>query len=144
MSGPLTTSRRAELLAVADRHELVALAERCMATEPRPTVVVPPEVGTVVLEVRDPIAHDRFHLSEVLACRAEVVVEGGQGWAVRLGDDRLATLAAALCDAEVEADRALAREVDELCRRTEARVLSERAAEWAELAPTEVTFEELD
>lgn len=135
--------RRAELLALADRGELVAVADRCAATEPLPAVVVAPEVGTIVLEVREPVAHHRFHLSEVLACRAEVVVEAGHGWAVRLGDDRLATLAAAVCDAEVDAGRPLAGEVDELCRRTETRVRAERATEWAELAPTEVAFEEL-
>jgi len=140
----LTADRRAELLAVADRHELVELAERCAIAAPRPTVVVPPEIGSVVLEVREPIAHERFHLSEVLACRAEVLVEGGHGWALRLGDDRVATLAAALCDAEVEAGRALATEVEALCHRTAARLETDRAAEWAELAPTEVTFEELD
>lgn len=140
----MNADRRAELLAVADRTTLIALAERYVASEPRPTVVVAPEVGTIVLEVRDPIAHDRFHLSEVLACRAEVLVEGGHGWAIRLGDDRMATLAAAICDAAAEAGGSLRPAVEALCADAAALVQAQRAAEWAELAPTEVTFEELD
>lgn len=142
MTASLSPERRAELLAVALPDQLIALAERCASAED--LTVVPPEVGTIILEVRDPIAYDRFHLGEVLACRAEVLVEGGHGWAVRLGDDRLATLAAAICDAEADANRPLAAEVDELCRVTEARLRIERSAEWAELAATQVTFEELD
>ncbi|MCI0347262.1 MAG: phosphonate C-P lyase system protein PhnG [Chloroflexi bacterium] len=143
MSG-LTPERRAELLAAAGRDDLVALADRCAAADPRPTVTVAPEVGTILLEVREPVAHDRFHLGEVLACRAEVSVPGGSGWALRLGDDRLATLAAAVCDAEVDASRPLAAEVEDLCKRATLRLAAERAAEWRELAPTQVAFEELD
>lgn len=139
----MNAERRAELLAVSGRDDLVALAERCAANEPRPTVVVAPEVGTILLEVREPVALDRFHLGDVLACRAEVLVDGGHGWAVRLGDDRLATLAAAVCDAEVDADRPLAAEVEALCRQTERHTAAERDAEWRELAPTQIAFEEL-
>lgn len=144
MTGTGAAERRAELLAVAPRRELVTLAERCALAAPRPVVVAGPEVGTVLLEVREPIAGHRFHLGDVLACRAEVAVDGGSGWSMRLGADRLATLAAAVCDAEVDAGRALAAEVSTLCERAERRLATERAAEWRELAPTQVAFEELD
>jgi alpha-D-ribose 1-methylphosphonate 5-triphosphate synthase subunit PhnG len=143
MSAP-AAEWRAELLARADPDALISLAERCLASGPPPTVTVAPEVGTVVLEVREPVAHHRFHLAEVLACRAEVHLAGGRGWAMRLDDDREATLAAAVCDAEVDAGRPLAGDVEHLCRITEDRLRREQEQEWAELAPTEVTFEELD
>ena len=137
-------NRRAELLAAADRDEIVALADRCAAAAPAPAVVTGPEVGTIVLQVREPVAHERFHLGEVLACRAEVAVEGARGWSIRLGGDRLATLAAAVCDVEVEARRPLAADVEALCERTARRLAAARAAEWRERAPTRVAFEELD
>lgn len=139
----LTPERRCELLAVADRDELIALAERCAESSPAPVVRTAPEVGTVVLEVREPIAHDRFHLGEVLACHAEVGIGQALGWSMRLGDDRLATNAAAVCDATVEAGMPLSSDVLDLCERTALYEASERAAEWAELEPTVVAFEEL-
>ncbi|HEY4422135.1 MAG TPA: phosphonate C-P lyase system protein PhnG, partial [Pseudonocardia sp.] len=87
--------------------------------------------------------HERFLLGDVLACRAEVELAGTRGWAMRLGDDRVAVLAAAVCDAEAEADRPMAGEVAELCRRVAAREAAAEAAEWAVLGPTVVAFEEL-
>ena len=104
----MSPERRCELLAIADRAELIELAESCATSAPAPVVRRAPEIGTILLDVREPIAHDRFHLGEVLACQAEVSVGGAVGWSMRLGDDRLATLAAAMCDATVEAAAPLA------------------------------------
>ena len=139
----MSPERRCELLAIADRAELIELAERCATSAPAPVVRRAPEIGTILLDVREPIAHDRFHLGEVLACQAEVGVGGAVGWSMRLGDDRLATLAAAICDATVEAAAPLAGAVLDLCERTALRQDVDRAAEWSELEPTIVTFEEL-
>ncbi len=138
-----TAERRAELLAVADRDALVSVAQRCLAGG-EVDVRSPPETGTLLLEVREPVVGERFHLGEVLVTRAEVQVGETAGWAMRLGDDHEATLAAAVCDAEVEAGRALAHEVLALCEATAAAQRAAIAAEHAELAPTEVQFEELD
>jgi len=135
--------RRAELLAVAEESELVALADRCLEGAPGTRVIGPPTVGTIPLCVREPVVGDRFILADVLATQAEVEHRGQRGWAVRLGDDAAATLAAAICDAEAASGAGLAREVDLLCRRTERSRADEAAREWAELARTEVHFQEL-
>lgn len=135
--------RRAELLALAGSAELVALADRCLADGATPTVLVAPEVGCVATEVVDPVGAERFLLGDVLACRAEVELAGHRGWAMRLGGDRAAALAAAVCDAEVEAGRAQSGEIAALCRRVAEREAAAEAAEWAALAPTVVAFEEL-
>jgi len=45
-------------------------------------------------------ATERFILADVLATQAGVEHRGERGWAMRLGDDTAATLAAAICDAE--------------------------------------------
>lgn len=144
-SAVLTVERRAELLARAPARALVALAERCVdESRSDPTVVSGPETGMVMMTVREPIARERFHLGEVLVTRAEVEVDGRRGWCMRLGDDRIATLAAAILDAEVAAQRPLAADVIELCRLTEELECDSDEAEWAELGPTRVHFDEID
>jgi alpha-D-ribose 1-methylphosphonate 5-triphosphate synthase subunit PhnG len=140
---PLEPGRRAELLAIADESELVALADRCLQGAPDTSVIEPPTVGTVPLCVREPVAAERFILADVLATRAEVAHRNQRGWAMRLGDDVPATLAAAICDAEAASGAGLAAEVDALCRRTERRRTDEAAREWAELARTKVQFRDL-
>lgn len=138
-----TIEARAELLAHADPPDLVALADRITATA-QVRVATQPEVGMVVLEVREPVAGQRFHLTEVLVTQAQVTVDGAPGWSMRTGDDRLAALAAAVCDAAVESGHALAGDVHRLCADTAARRTADDAAEQARVAPTAVAFEELD
>jgi alpha-D-ribose 1-methylphosphonate 5-triphosphate synthase subunit PhnG len=140
---PVLAERRAELLAAAARDDLVALADRITA-DAACQVDRQPEVGMVVLEVREPVAGERFHLTEVLVTEARVTVDGAPGWAMRAGDDRLATLAAAVCDGAAEAEHALAPEVEALCAATAERHAAETAQEHARVAPTAVAFEELD
>jgi alpha-D-ribose 1-methylphosphonate 5-triphosphate synthase subunit PhnG len=142
---PLPVERRAELLARAPGQALIALAERCVEEAgANPTVVSGPETGMVMMTVREPIARERFHLGEVLVTRAEVEVDGQRGWCMRLGDDRVAALAAAILDAEVAAGRPFAADVIELCRLTEELEAEHDEAEWDELGPTRVHFDEID
>lgn len=142
MSEVISREKRAELLAVASRDDLIRLAERCLL-KGSPEVTLLPEVGTVALVVREPIVNDRLILADVLVTRAEVGWGKSIGWAMRLGDDRVATLAAAVCDAEAEAGRPLRPEVEALCRATAGAQVAESRAQWAELAPTMVNFEEM-
>jgi len=139
----LTREQRCALLAEAGREELVALADECLADGAPVRVLTGPEVGAVAAQVREPVLAERFLLGDVLACRAEVELAGQRGWSMRLGDDRAATLAAAVLDAEVEAARPRAARVEELCRQVARHAEEREAAEWAELAPTIVEFEEL-
>lgn len=136
-------AQRAELLAIADAAEVVALAETCVDRFGDPVVIVPPEVGLVVMQVREPVCSERFHLGEVVVTRAEVEMAGARGWAMRLGTDRVAALAAAVCDAVASKDGALADDVELLCRTTERERAAARDAEWDAIAPTIVRFEEL-
>lgn len=139
-----TRERRAELLAAGGADALLALADRALATGVDPLLVAGPDTGLVVLQVREPVAEERFHLGEVLASSAEVVVDGHRGWSMRLGDDRPAALAAALLDALAETGGPLASDVLELCADIERNLGAAAEREWLELAPTEVRFEELD
>jgi alpha-D-ribose 1-methylphosphonate 5-triphosphate synthase subunit PhnG len=141
----LSIERRAELLARAPAVALVALAEQSIDERgTSPTVIAGPETGMVMMTVREPIARERFHLGEVLVTRAEVEVDGHRGWSMRLGDDRVAALAAAILDAEVASDGAFAPDVVELCRLTEKLDADRDESEWDELGPTRVHFDEID
>lgn len=135
--------RITELLAAAPAHELVELADACLSDGAELAVLTSPEVGSVAARVREPIAHDHFFLGDVLACRAEVSLAGARGWAMRMGDNRAATLAAAICDAEVHGERPQADRIRQLCARVEENHHLAEADEWARLAPTVVQFEEL-
>jgi alpha-D-ribose 1-methylphosphonate 5-triphosphate synthase subunit PhnG len=143
MTNPLDRSQRCGLLAEAEVGELRDLADVCLADGAEVRVLVAPEVGCVSTQVREPVADERFLIGDVLACRAEVELAGHRGWAMRLGDDRAAVLAAAVLDAEAEAGRPRAAAVDELCRAVARRLADRHDREWAELAPTIVEFEEL-
>ena len=143
MSDSLNRAQRCGLLAKAETEELHVLADACLADGTDVGVLVAPEVGLVSVQVREPVAEERFLLGDVLTCRAEVELAGHRGWAMRLGDDRVAVLAAAVLDAEVEAGRPHAAQVHRLCQAVAAREAERQDREWAELAPTVVEFEEL-
>lgn len=143
MTDVLSREQRCALLAEAEREELVALADECLTDGTALRVLSGPEVGIVVAQVREPVLAERFLLGDVLACRAEVELAGQRGWSMRLGDDRVAAVAAAVLDAEAEAGRPHSARVHQLCRIVTDRKAAREAAEWAALAPTIVEFEEL-
>lgn len=131
-----------ELLSLADPVRLRDLADRCLAGTEL-TVVRGPETGTVATQVREPIAGARFLLTDVLVSSAEVTLDGTPGWGMRLGADRPAALAQAVCEAELARDGAYAAELRELCAEVATRRAVDRAAEWQRLTPTIVEFEEI-
>ncbi|MEV1172286.1 phosphonate C-P lyase system protein PhnG [Nonomuraea sp. NPDC049784] len=141
----MTREERAELLAAATPDELLPLAERLLQSGDlgEPTVLHAPEVGMVMLTVREPVAEERFHLGEVLVTSCTVEVAGTAGWSMRGDDDRVAALAAALLDAAAAAELPAARDVHALCVAVAERRAGEDAAEWAEVSATRVAFEEL-
>lgn len=143
MSKVITREERLALLAAASGDELIDAADACLAAASSFAVVTPPAVGCVPAQVREPVLRHRFFLGDVLACTAEVEFDGVRGWAMRLGDDRAAVLAMAVLDAAAACSPDLARDVDALCARAAARATEADAAEWAELSPTIVQFEEL-
>lgn len=145
MTAVMSRDRRAELLAAAAHDEVVSLAERLLAAGALgdPLVVHAPETGMVMLQVREPVAEERFYLGEVLVTRCTVEVAGATGWCMRGDGDRVAAMAGALLDAAAAARLPETPEVEDLCEQVANRRAAEDAAEWSELAPTTVNFEEL-
>jgi alpha-D-ribose 1-methylphosphonate 5-triphosphate synthase subunit PhnG len=145
MSVAFTADDRAELLAFAHRDELVPLAERLLSEGGLDglSVIRPPQVGLVLMQVREPVADERFYLGEVLATQCSVELDGTPGWSMRGGDDRVTALAGAVLDALAAANRPGAEQVQALCVEVAQRRRREHEAEWEQIAPTAVTFEEL-
>lgn len=140
-----TTDRgRAAMLAQAEPEALAAVADQCLAAAPMPDIHHGPATGTVVLTVREPVETTRFHLGEVLVTRCQLEHRGVTAWAMRMGDHRAATLAAAICDAEAQANGPATAAVERLVAETREQLDTERAEEWSELEPTIVAFEEMD
>lgn len=144
MSSTLGIERRCELLAAADREELLAAADACLADQPAPEIILAPQVGSVVLTVREPVEATRFHLGDVLVTRAEVEHLGQRGWAMVMGADEGRALAAAICAAEAQADGPSAPQVNALCAVTAQHLDRQRSQEWEELTPTIVSFSEME
>lgn len=132
-----------ERLARADRGQLTTLAEECLGRVEHPPVILGPDVGTVVMTVREPVEAIRFQLTDVLVTQCEVEHRGQRGWSMRMGNDPVATLAAAICEAELWAQGPLAAEIQALCDHTAAEHERTRARERHELAATVVRFEEM-
>jgi alpha-D-ribose 1-methylphosphonate 5-triphosphate synthase subunit PhnG len=139
-----TPTTRASMLAQADPDALAAVADECLASAPTPSIHHGPDVGTIMLTVREPVETTRFHLGEVLVTRCQLEHRGVTAWAMRMGDDRAATLAAAICDAEAEAAGPASPAVERLVTETRRHLDEQRAEEWNELEPTIVAFEEMD
>lgn len=139
-----TLPSRAAMLAQADPDDLAAAADECLASTTLPDIHFGPDVGTVMLTMREPVETTRFHLGEVLVTRCQLEHRGVTAWAMRMGDDRAATLAAAICDAEAEAGGPAAASVERLVVETRDHLQAQRTEEWSELESTIVAFEEMD
>jgi phosphonate C-P lyase system protein PhnG len=106
-----------------------------------------PQIGTVQIQVREPICLDRFILGDALVTTAEVVVGDTLGWAMRPGADPESAVAAAILDAWLTDDGGnsphVQRVVDELMALDKRRE-EEEDRRHDEIMSTAIDFEELD
>lgn len=97
----LSREHLSELVARCDDHTLIEIVDDllCSQTIPAPRPLREPQIGTVQLQVREPICRERFILADALVAIAEVMVENSLGWAMRVGANAEAAVAAAVLDA---------------------------------------------
>ena len=141
-------AQTASLLARANRRDLISLIDELLQLNPEITVdtLRPPETGTVQLRVREPVCDERFILADALVTVAEVSVNGVAGWAMRLGTDSEATVAAALADSFVAQPDQIAgvERVTSLVETTAHEVKEARRVAVRRALGTVIDFEELD
>lgn len=133
---------RFEVLAQGEADPLLTLAEEVLATA-AVDVVLAPRVGMLMLRLREPVQSAVYNAGEVVVTEARVACGEGQGYAMRLGWQPEATLAAAVLDAAVEAGHPLRERILALLAALRAAEAARQAAAWREVAPTRVAFEEM-
>ena len=72
------------MLAQADAASLAVVADECLAAASTPRVHFGPDVGTIMLTMREPVEATRFHLGEVLVTRCQVEHRETVAWACLL------------------------------------------------------------
>lgn len=145
MSHPPAPSREElhELLALTPGDDLVALADTILATGVNLRVTRRPETGSIAVQVREPVARQRFQLADMVVSTAEVELAGERGWAMRSGTDRRAALAQAVCEAELARNGSHAAQIRARLESEATDRSAQRAQEWSALLPTIVEFEEV-
>ncbi len=134
--------QRFEAIAVATAAMLTPLADAILA-DTTVRIIRGPTVGMVMLQARESVEGIRFNVGEVLVTEALVAVDGHQGYAMVQGMAREHALAGAICDAAVEADHADATRILAVLRDANERAVQEYRAQWAAVAGTRVSFEEM-
>lgn len=139
---------RSSLLAQANSDDLTALIDRLLDNAELSSqlrIVRSPYTGTVQFQVREPVCEERFYLADVVVTVAEVAIGNHLGWAMRVGTDRRATLAAAIADALFETEHKEATgSLQALVALTRRELIDQRQVEWEQLNKTIIEFEELD
>ena len=139
-------NRRFSILAQATdpATPLLDLAERVLAESgAEVAVVTPPQVGMVMLRLREPVDGTVFNAGEVLVTEARVTLGVHDGYALRLGRAPELTLAAALLDAAVEGAHPLTPAIEAALGACEEAEQARQLAAWREVAPTRVAFDEM-
>lgn len=139
-------NRRFSILAQATDPAtlLLDLAEQVLtASGADVAVVTPPQVGMVMLRLREPVDGTVFNAGEVLVTEARVTLGAHDGYALRLGRAPELTLAAALLDAAVEGAHPLTPAIEAALGACEEAEQARQLAAWREVAPTRVAFDEM-
>ncbi len=139
-------NRRFSILAQAadPATPLLDLAEQVLTVSGADVAVVtPPQVGMVMLRLREPVDGTVFNAGEVLVTEARVTLGVHDGYALRLGRAPELTLAAALLDAAVEGAHPLTPAIEAALGACEEAEQARQLAAWREVAPTRVAFDEM-
>ncbi|HEV3187597.1 MAG TPA: phosphonate C-P lyase system protein PhnG [Acidimicrobiales bacterium] len=101
---PLSTDELYEALARANRDELVALADLILETPSSLELVAGPSVVSSPIRLSMPGGTGTVVIGHVAMTSCEVSLDGVRGDGIRSGRSLEASIAAAICDAEVERD----------------------------------------
>jgi alpha-D-ribose 1-methylphosphonate 5-triphosphate synthase subunit PhnG len=139
----LTREQRFEAIAVADPAALVPAANALLAAHPV-EVLRPPVGGSVMIRAIETAEGSPFNLGEVSVTEAEVELAGQRGYAMVMGFAPEHALAGAIIDAAMEARIDQAPALEALLIASIDSAAREQAAGWETLAPTLVTFDEIN
>lgn len=144
--GSFDRNRRFSILAQAAEPAipLLDLAERVLAKSgAEVAVATPPQVGMVMLRLREPTDGTVFNAGEILVTEARVTIGAHDGYAMRLGRAPELTLAAALLDAAMEGAHPLTPAIEAALGACEEAERARQLTAWRAVAPTRVAFDEM-
>lgn len=132
-----------EILAGASEAEVCALATKALRQRKSAevTLVNGPQVGLVMVRVRESVADSQFNVGELLATEVQLEVDGQVGYAMVMGDAPRRALAVAVVDAVLRLGGATAVALTTHLDRLGATQLHERQRLFALAAQTNVAFE---
>lgn len=134
--------QRFEAIAVATAEMLTPLADAILV-DATVRIIRGPTVGMVMLQARESVEGIRFNVGEVLVTEALVAIDGHQGYAMVQGMAREHALAGAICDAAVEAGHTESPRILAVLQDANERAEQEQRAQWAAVAGTRVSFDEM-
>lgn len=99
----MNKKRLFQILARADREEVIQLGNKLKQECHSVTVVRQPEKTLTMIKMREPVKNSLFYLGEIIVTEATVTIDGSTGVAVTMGDDFDKTLSMAMIDAACNA-----------------------------------------
>ncbi len=99
----MNKKRLFQILARADREEVIQLGKKIQQECHSVTVVRQPEKTLAMIKMREPVKNSLFYLGEIIVTEATVTIDGSTGVAVTMGDDFDKTLSMAMIDAACNA-----------------------------------------
>lgn len=139
-----------EIMAQGPREPLVALVDRLLEQEGgeegdgQLEILKEPKAAVLMVRARDTARGEIFNFGEALVTEAEVRFYGQTGYMLILGDDQMHALAGAICDAALEAGHPDRPAILETLTTMQRYQQEQVAAEWSRVAPTTVTFDEME
>jgi alpha-D-ribose 1-methylphosphonate 5-triphosphate synthase subunit PhnG len=99
-----------------------------------------PRLGLVMLGVRESVAESTFYAGEILVTEVTLELAGRYGYGMVLGNDPRRALAAALVDAALGLDSAVAAELRQELDDLESQITREQRQAFRAVATTKVDF----
>jgi alpha-D-ribose 1-methylphosphonate 5-triphosphate synthase subunit PhnG len=136
--------KRFEIMAAGPSEPLVVMADRLLDSGVELEITRQPHPAIMMIRARETAKGEIFNFGEALVTEAEVQLQGGTGYMLVLGSDRMHALAGAICDAALEASHPLSPDILETLTLLSQLQQEKDAAEWAAIAATKVNFDEME
>jgi alpha-D-ribose 1-methylphosphonate 5-triphosphate synthase subunit PhnG len=134
--------QRLEAISIADATVLEGLADRILQNLDI-EVSRGPTVGLLMVRVEEPSERLPFNFTEVTVSEAEVTALGQRGYAMVMGRNPEKALAGAIIDLALEVGHSARADIERELELARGREERRKAADWAAVSPTRVTFEEM-
>ncbi|MGB9858751.1 MAG: phosphonate C-P lyase system protein PhnG [Moorellaceae bacterium] len=132
------------ILHKVDNDILRTLARNVLGTVPEIKVIKPPQVGLLMMRVRETVENKPFNVGEVLVTECTVALGETTGWGCCLGDEPERAYHLAVLDLALQLGVGPVDRIEAALLAEEKRIQQEERAEWVNMARSKVQFEVLE